>query len=71
MKTFCKLVIINTCPDIVVVFQAILNVAEKLEYVQLVKTGLHEGVHAFEGCFAEVEPIIHCVFEWPHLHLTN
>lgn len=57
--------------NIVMIFQAILDVAQELEHVQLVQTGLHEGVHALKGCLAQVQPIIHCVFEWPHLHLTD
>ena len=44
---------------------------EEFEEIQFVEAGVEERVHAFEGGFAEVQPVVDRVFEGTHLHLAN
>ena len=40
--------------DVVVIFQAVLDVIKELEYVDAVQTRVEQGVHALEGSHAQV-----------------
>ena len=57
--------------DVVVVFEAVLDVAEELEDVEAVDARVEEGVHALERRLPQVEAVVHLVLERTHLHLAD
>ena len=57
--------------NVVVVLEAVLHVAEKLEDVETVNARVEEGVHALEGRLPKVEAVVDLVLERTHLHLAN
>ena len=57
--------------DVVVVFEAVLDVAEELEDVEAVHARAEKGVHALEGRLPKVEAVVDFVLERPHLHLAD
>lgn len=44
---------------------------EELEDVKSIEAAVQERIHALKCSLSDVQPIIHCVFEWPHLNLIK
>lgn len=57
--------------DVVMVPEAALHVLQEDVDIDTVQAGLQEGVHALERGLADVQPVIHRVFEGAHLHLSD
>ena len=56
--------------DVVMIFEAVLYMTEKLEYIQPVDTCVQQGIHTFKRGFPKIESIIHFMLEWAHLNFT-
>lgn len=61
----------STHPDVIVIFETFLYMIEELQDVQPLQAAVQQRVHTLKSCFAHIQTIIHCVFEWTHLHLHH
>lgn len=55
--------------NVIVVFQAFLNVIQKLKDIQTVQAAVQQSVHAFKRRLTDIQPIIYRVLEGAHLNL--
>lgn len=53
------------------VFESIFNMVKKLKDVKSIEAAVQKSVHAFKSRLPDVQPIVHCVLERPHFHLTH
>ena len=51
--------------------EPILDMIKEFEEIKFIETSVEERVHALEGGLAEVQSVVHRVFERTHLHLAN